>query len=1063
MKSKEIRLGEAGQRRFYRILSFLIPFGVMLVCMTLLGGYPFGSKGPGFVGDTGSEYYPCLVLLRRIFRGGEGLLYTWRAGLGTSVVTDMIGTFCNSPYNLLGFLLPDAIYPHYLCFGIALRFGLTGYCLAILLQQISGKAEASVPVFCTAYTLNMWMLTYFWQITMLGNVMLTPLVLLGLLKLVRDRDMRLYPLMLALSLLMNYYMTIFTAIIAGFFWIGLLIVLDKSWREVPKELFKFLGLSVLAAGMAMILLLPSAAALRATSNFEETAFHWTEFYTDFVTLVGQMVPGVLEHINEQPADFAGSILLVLLALGYLTTPTIRLRERLYTFFVAAFIFVSLTYSPLNLLWHGMHYPFVTVQRFAYLMPLVLAFMGWRFTENLHPEKLPENASAGRKAGRVFLTILQFVLMGAAAAGACWCALEKDLTDIVMVPLVAAGVMLLLYLFYRCFPKRKLIFHFSLLVVVTVELSFCTWLTLSHFNVDFTGLKNEISTNSTIEQALSDVSADAKDQLFYRSGFIGQTVNAEQLYDGVQGGSGMFSSLIPYDLKRLCIKLGMEDQRLSSKYYQLDSLPPLSTMLLNMQYVVSSRPVSDGLVMYEPLNGDADTATAYRFAYPTAFGFMIPENISLEDLPDTGLTDVQNVLAQRLTGEQEPIMKYFESEYRVDEATLKDAEASISDGCKLAVKAMKDPRDLSTDADADADAAESLHPAVEVKTTAPEDGIFWLNLTHDDDMLDAVKKWTVTVDDRTILDEQVSLYKMEQTIANQNSLLLGDLKAGAKITVKYYVFSSTDGKAEFRLSRLNEEVFDRVYHKLAESPFTLVDFRSDKFVGTVTAKDNSLLYLSMPYREGWSVTVDGAQTNTVKALGGMTGVYLMAGTHSVKLEYHQPYLLEGAIISGACLLLYLILVLIQCIGRAIARKRGYILDEPLPDVPAAPEKKPAAPAPKAPSAPDAPKPVTAARMPAPPPAQPAAPKTPAAPAPAPASEKPAAPAAPAAKPAEKKPEAPAASESAKPAAASSAGERRRPGLYENHRPQQLKPEDEAEARFVRGAHFAGDDGDDDADD
>ena len=1046
MKQKDIQFGEAGQRRFFRILSFLIPFAVMLVSFTMLGIYPFGDKGPALHGDACVEYYPFLVLMRRLLANGESLLYTWRAGLGTAVVPEVLASFCTSPINLLGFLLPESLYAHYLSFGVCLRFGLSGYFLSILFQQISDKADASVPVFCTAYVLNMWMLTFYWQITLLGVVTILPLVLLGVLKLVRYRDMRLFPLMLGVSMLMNSYMTIFTAIITGFFWIGLLIVLDKSWRQIPGELLRFLGLSVLGAGFSAVLVLPSLSAISATGNFEDTAFHWTEFYTDFMTLTGQLVSGVWPNINAQPADFAGSILLVVLVLGYLTMPTIRLRERLYTFFVAAFIFVSLTYSPLNLIWHGMHYPYVTVQRFAFLLPLVLAFMGWRYTQNMHPEKLPEDSSSGRKAGRVFLTMLQFLLMAGFTAGVCWCAYQKDLTDIIYLPLAAAGIILLLYLFYRCFPKQKLMFHTALLVVVTAELSLCTWLTISRNDRMLNDSKISCSTSEKVENALHAVSADAEGQIFYRSGYYNGQINSELLYDDVQGGSCTFSSLIPRDLKRLCVKLGMADQTTTSKYYALDSLPPLSSLLLDMQYVVSDNPSLDQLVLYNPLNGDAETANAYRLAYDTALGFIIDDNVKLDELPDTALMDVQDALANRLTGETERMMEDTDISFRIDESFLSDAEAKLTDGSKLSFKSAEEP-ERSTDASADADYEEALHPHVKLLAKVSEDGIYWLNLEHSDSMRNSVKRWNVYAGDRLVCEKTLNLLENAIVVDPEQSILLGELKAGTEISVTYYLFTDSEGEAELKLTRFREDVFKRVYDKLMDSPFTLTEFNSDNFTGTVNTENNALLYLSLPYRKGWTAYVDGAATNTVPALDGMTGVYLMAGEHTVKLEYHQPLLFEGAMVSLGCFALYLILVLIQQIRRRIAKKRGYSDSDALPETPAqkpaasAPEMKlplpalpkQAVPKPPVPKASDASAPVTRTEQPKPAAAQP------------PAAPKPDAPAAP------------------KPVSGHSEGQRKKSGLYENHRPQRLRPEDEPEARFVKGAHFAGDDGDDDADD
>ena len=61
--------------RIYRLLSFLIPLAVMLICMMLIQFYPFGD-GLFLRGDANAEYYPYIVLFRRVMRSHESLLYS---------------------------------------------------------------------------------------------------------------------------------------------------------------------------------------------------------------------------------------------------------------------------------------------------------------------------------------------------------------------------------------------------------------------------------------------------------------------------------------------------------------------------------------------------------------------------------------------------------------------------------------------------------------------------------------------------------------------------------------------------------------------------------------------------------------------------------------------------------------------------------------------------------------------------------------------------------------------------------------------------------------------------
>ena len=62
-------------------LAFLIPFVGMLFIMAVSGYEPFGQYSMLY-SDMYHQYYPFFVEFRRALLRGEGLLYSWNAGMG---------------------------------------------------------------------------------------------------------------------------------------------------------------------------------------------------------------------------------------------------------------------------------------------------------------------------------------------------------------------------------------------------------------------------------------------------------------------------------------------------------------------------------------------------------------------------------------------------------------------------------------------------------------------------------------------------------------------------------------------------------------------------------------------------------------------------------------------------------------------------------------------------------------------------------------------------------------------------------------------------------------------
>lgn len=892
---------ERSKRRIYRLLSFVIPTAVLMVCFFVYQFVPFGNEVSPLIGDAGAEYYPNLLLLRRILKNGESLLYTWRSGFGVAVVPDVIINFCTSPLNLLGMLLPDAMYETYIELMTCVRLGLAGYCFALLLQSIEKKPDGSVVAFATAYAVNMWMLTSFWQITMMGTVIVTPLVLLGLLRLVRNRDMVLYPLMLAFSLMMSSYMSLFTAVITGLFWIGLLISRRTPWKEVPKEFFKFIGLSVLSACIAAVVLMPTVLSMGATSNFTETSFaslDFTEFYASWQEMIAQLSTCVYPALNAHPANICSSMLAVLLIPAYMTTKRIPLGERIFGLFAAGFIWVSLWYAPLNFVWHGLRFPRVTVDRFAYLLPMVLCYMGWRFLTSV--PNSAEQEMEKPTVGGVLLHYGQLILMGAGAAGVIWCVWSSGRSDVFFIPAAAAALLLILVGLIRFIPKKRSILTVLLVMTVTAEVFVNSWLSFNDTTLFAAGDLGAVRT--THEADAAAVRADAGSSLFYRTGIVRDVAcgDMELLYD-LPGGTSLFSSMIPADLLTLCDQLSLEG---GSNYYGFGDLMPLNALLLDEPYYIMDTQEKRTQIPYEKLGDSA----VLKFPYPCSLGYCVADTPSLDELKTMSKTAVQNAIAQKMTGIKDPI--YAESGVKPEIAEVKNTKAEI-----LADHTVQ----IQADA---ADDPNSVKCKTDVTLTVPADGSYLLDIQHDSDLLYALSRLKIMADEEVLFDKdlQSSVWSNhEESLEGRQVVLLENMKKGTVVTARMFVVAGYSGSTKLSLMRFDAKAFEKAADKLNESAMTLTEFGQDHFTASVNAKTDSLLYISMPYREGWTAYVDGQQTAIEPALGAMTGVRVQAGKHTVQFVYQQNGLFLGAVISGGALALYLILVIVQII-LAVYRKK-----------------------------------------------------------------------------------------------------------------------------------------------
>lgn len=131
--------------------------------------------------------------------------------------------------------------------------------------------------------------------------------------------------------------------------------------------------------------------------------------------------------------------------------------------------------------------------------------------------------------------------------------------------------------------------------------------------------------------------------------------------------------------------------------------------------------------------------------------------------------------------------------------------------------------------------------------------------------------------------------------------LGECKAGDEI----HILNSNMESIEFEVYQLNEKVVQQAFDALNAQTMQLTDMTDRKIEGKIQVQNAGRLVLSVPADEGWTLYVDGKETEIEPLADALVGVHLEKGSHTIKLCYTTPGVKTGAGFSLGAVVLFMI--------------------------------------------------------------------------------------------------------------------------------------------------------------
>ena len=618
--------------------SFLLPFLAMMAIFIGNQIYPFGD-GSFMHSDMYHQYVPFLQEFLTKIRSGESLFYSWKIGMGSNYLALFV-YYCASPLNWLMLLLPGQYLIEFMSYMVVLKIGLCGFTFSWYLKERFHTRSGLILLFSTFYAMSGFVAAYNWDVMWMDCLFLAPLILLGLERLVHEGKAVLYCVTLALSILSNYYISIMICLFLCLYFLVLLLDLTDergmkyAWKRRGQAVGRFALYSLLAGGMAAVLLFPELAAMSTTEysdfNFPKTV----SWYFSIWDVIARHATGVEPEagLDHWPNLFCSSAVFFLIPL-YAFNKKIPVREKFGRFLLCAFLLISFSVNLLNYIWHGFNYPnsLPCRQSFLYIfLVLTMCFEAVHRLEGFSLNRLLECATFGL----FFLLLSEKIVESDAFAP--W-------VFVLSAALIAAYALLLYGYKKRPGPMACRILAVAAIGVVAFEATF----NMAYTSVSTTSRSKYLESIPAYRALVERVTQ--KDPGFYRFEKTSRVTKNDGALAGYPTAS-LFSSTANTRVEDWYDRMGMSESKV---FYCFDGQTPFTSALLNVHYTFSRSDAEDPSLY--TLIDEQDGVYLYENNFTLPAGFILEDgwNLSSSDLEGSSSQpfDMQNAMAAS-TGVQE---------------------------------------------------------------------------------------------------------------------------------------------------------------------------------------------------------------------------------------------------------------------------------------------------------------------------------------------------------------------------------------------------------------------------
>ena len=850
--------------------KYIVSFAFSVLAMSLMLSYSqllMNGKYCIMLGDNSSIYIPVILQFIRNIREGHNIYYSWTNSFGMD--TSLINAFsAYNPFNFIYLLLPNLNPEIFTAFCIIVKTGLASLGFQLFVKKALKIDNYYTVLFSVMYSMCAFQIdSNVINIIWLDAMFMLPIIFWGVHELVENGKFIVLTISLSYLFITNFYMGYIVGIATIIYFILLMFFAEVKYKSNFNIIFKFFVSGFIAVLISSFSWIP--AALFMLNNYAADSTTETYLMANILDVISQMFIGKDTGTKGLMPDIYCGILTLLILPFFFSCKSIRVKTKLLYGIIFAFYLLCIFIKPIYMFVHVFDSPDGWYFRFAFIISFLMCAMSvqaYKYVDEINSKVL------------IVYSIVLFainVVSSALQPIRFEYSTLKPLLPFLAINLIALIIWVSVIIFHKKYNSNYAKNYSALitfLVIAEVILNgFFAYNGVLDLKKDSFNAWN-LSQNETMKILSQD------EDLYRVSYYNNLFVNGDTWY-GYNGLTDFNTAENP-NIRYLLTKLGVYT---TTRVVQNFGTNEFLDLILGVKYTVMGiHPNTFDYSQYKPkiINNDY-----------IGIGFVVSDDI-LEYKSGNNAFENNNLLASLMIGDDIDIFDDIDKkDVKVENDGIELLETGdgryylddVSDGEGGVITFLLDSNQYNSDTYMYIDNEESI--------------VFkrsYLFLDGQENSIE-VKGFT-----------SVSYLKKFENDSDSKyvSIYSNDLK---QQVMNNYYFAS-----------INNESVDYIYKTLLQQKLNISSFDNGYIIGEInTINDDSMMFTSIPYSNGWKVIVDGKETEIIPLLeNSFIGIKIKGtGNHVIEMRYIP----KGVKVSVILTLTGILLLIIACIIDLKTRK------------------------------------------------------------------------------------------------------------------------------------------------
>ena len=901
------------EHRIYALV-FIIPFVLMYIVYAVFKVHPWGDNSV-LVLDLNGQYVYYYEALRDAFWGDGSFIYSWNRNLSG----EMFGIFAyylSSPFMFIICILPRTM----MCGAIELiqllKIGTAAVAFAFFIRKSYNPKNVTTVIFSTCYALMTYMVVELMDPMWLDGLIYLPLICFGVARLIDKGKMLYLVIPLALMFISHFYIGYMVGFFTAFYFLYYIFTTKtkQTVRTVSVNILKFAFSALTAVMLACVIIIPVYKSLSlgklefSTADFSlRSQFNALDFFT-------KLFPMSYDTVRPEglPMIFCGTLTLIMTPMFFLNKK-IGLRQKLGLGALAAVLFISMYIAPVDIAWHGFQVPNWLPYRYSFAFSFVLLIMAVKTFDNL------DGVSLKAVGGTVFALLCMLAYYETTDTVSFSTVTEKTLDDGIIQNQVGgiwfSAIMLAVYFIILVVIKKRNAKWISILMagVVFAELYLVSYDTIEKVDTDVAYSKYTTYENymSDMRKIVDDIQDD--DDSFYRMEKTFDRTVCDPMgmgYAGISHSSSTMNTKALLFLKNMGYGYGGNFTCYNGSTYLNDSFFGLKYLIGKDEDLWSSycgtkienipahyEKVRDFSISDELENG---RVTQYYNPYALSVGFQADSGVCDVRLDEFNPFENQNLVFNAITANSSLQSKSILNPLKYSVAEL------------LNVESEQYGEDLVRYYNTGEEGSESH---VDYLISVEADGPVYIHFPTSYEK--ACNLWYYD-------ESEFQKYKNENNGSepamdfagkyfegdDYKILDLGEYTAGKTIRLRVTIDKEAFWKEELFYT-IDYKAFTDAVNTIKQNELNITEYTDRSLKGTIeiSGKDKVML-TTIPFEEGWNITVDGKPSKAVCAMDSMIALELDEGQHEIEMIFMPDYFIYSVVISIVGLFICMIIFVFE---------------------------------------------------------------------------------------------------------------------------------------------------------